>query len=64
MELKIFANETQTVIEALEAYRKSLDNDISTVKNSTDKWSIDGLVDRLERKKETLTRVIDRLNEL
>ena len=64
MEVKILANETGTVLEALKAYRQQLDTDISAVKHSQDTWAVDSLVSRIEQKKETLTRVIGRIEEL
>ena len=62
--MKIHANETETVLEALKDYQNNIDRAVSTVNHSTETWNTDGLIKRLEVKRETLSRVIARIEEL
>jgi hypothetical protein len=64
MEMTIHANETETVLEALNAYRMQLEQDIVTVEKSTETWAVNPIVRRMEMKRETLNRVIARLESL
>lgn len=64
MEFTIHANETETVLDALKAFYNKLGNDIETVKKSTETWNVDPIVFRLEQKRETLSRVICRIEDL
>lgn len=64
MDIKIFANEANTVIEALNEYKKMVALEIDTVKKSTETWNIESIVSRLKKKDETLTRVIGRLMDI
>lgn len=64
MDITIHANETETVLEALNAYRTQLSNDIDTVKKSTETWSVDTITRRIEMRRETLNRVIARIESL
>lgn len=64
MEMLIHANETETVLEALKSYHEKLGSDISCVEKSTETWSVDPIKRRLEMKRETLSRVIARIEDL
>ncbi|SHK27964.1 hypothetical protein SAMN05720470_10123 [Fibrobacter sp. UWOV1] len=64
MDITIHANETETVLEALNEYRTQLREDIATVKKSTETWAVDPIVRRMEMRSETLNRVIARIEAL
>ena len=64
MEVKIYANETTTVLEALRSYRKHLEDDIFATNQSTGNYRMDLIVKDMERRKETINRVIDRIEEM
>lgn len=64
MEFTIHANETETVLGALESYRELLTLQIGAVKNSKDNYRSDEIIALLEKRKETLNRLIDRIKEL
>ncbi len=64
MEIKINANETETVLEALHAYRVQLSQDIGTVEKSSETWAVDSITSRMEVKRETINRVIARIESL
>lgn len=64
MDIKINANETETVLEALHAYRVQLSQDIGTVEKSSDTWAVDSIKSRMDVKRETLNRVIARIESL
>lgn len=60
MDVQIHANETETVLEALRAYKDQLKREITVIPDI----SGGSYVERLQVKRETLTRVIDRINDL
>jgi len=64
MDITIHANETETVLEALNAYRIQLSQDIGTVEKSSETWAVDSITHRMEKKRETLNRVITRIESL
>lgn len=64
MDIKINANETETVLEALRAYQVQLGLDIVTVEKSSETWAADSIKKRIEVKRETLNRVIARIESL
>lgn len=64
MEMKIHANETETVLEALRSYHAKLGSDIGCVEKSSESWKVDDITSRIEVKRETLSRVIARIEEL
>ena len=64
MYMKIYPNETETILTALKSYQDTLSLQIGLTKKSKDNWKSDEIVLMLEKRNETLTRVIDRVNEM
>lgn len=65
MDLKIFANETAAVLEALIAGKEKIDAIVYSIRNDGKSLYLqDDLVNEKLRQKESLDRVIDRIKSM